>query len=206
MAGKYLKDKAYEIIREKIINCEYAPGSVLNESELIEEIGASRTPIREALNKLEQENLVNIIPKKCILVRGITIEDIAEVFDARAVIEPQVLLQYADSISKKFLTDYLEQCKKTEEIQELIRLDEKFHETLYQACDNKYLREVLRMVEGVDHRNRVYKSNDERVHEGIKEHMIIVESMLEGDYQTASEKLFDHIKNAKNYAMRKYIG
>ena len=54
MAGKYLKDKAYEMIREKIVNCELAPGSVLNESELIEEIGASRTPIREALNKLEQ--------------------------------------------------------------------------------------------------------------------------------------------------------
>ena len=88
MAGKYLKDKAYEMIREKIVNCELAPGSVLNESELIEEIGASRTPIREALNKLEQENLVTIIPKKCIIVRGITIDDIAEVFDARAVIEP----------------------------------------------------------------------------------------------------------------------
>ena len=115
MAGKYLKDKAYEMIREKIVNCELAPGSVLNESELIEEIGASRTPIREALNKLEQENLVTIIPKKCIIVRGITIDDIAEVFDARAVIEPQVLLQYADRISLRFLEDYQERCRTTED-------------------------------------------------------------------------------------------
>lgn len=206
MAGKYLKDKAYEIIRGKIVNCEFAPGSVLNESELIEEIGASRTPIREALNKLEQENLVTIIPKKCIIVRGITIDDIAEVFDARAVIEPQVLKLYADRISLHFLEDYYERCKRATDTQEQIRLDEEFHEVLYQVCDNKYLREVLRMVEGMDHRNRVYKSNDERVHEGIVEHIAIVEKMLEKDYQAASLCLFDHIKNAKNYAMKKYIG
>ena len=206
MAGKYLKDKAYEIIREKIVNCEFAPGSILNESELIEEIGASRTPIREALNKLEQENLVTIVPKKCIIVRGITIDDIAEVFDARAVIEPQVLKLYADRISQRFLEDYYERCRKATDTQEQIRLDEEFHEVLYQVCDNKYLREVLRMVEGMDHRNRVYKSNDERVHEGIVEHMAIVEKMLEKDCQAASVCLFDHIKNAKNYAMKKYIG
>ena len=130
MAGKYLKDKAYEMIREKIVNCELAPGSVLNESELIEEIGASRTPIREALNKLEQENLVTIIPKKCIIVRGITIDDIAEVFDARAVIEPQVLLQYADRISLRFLEDYQERCRTTEDTQELIHLDEDVSDAL----------------------------------------------------------------------------
>ena len=206
MAGKYLKDTAYEMIREKIVNCELAPGSVLNESELIEEIGASRTPIREALNKLEQENLVTIIPKKCIIVRGITIDDIAEVFDARAVIEPQVLLQYADRISLRFLEDYQERCRTTEDTQELIHLDEEFHEMLYQVCDNKYLREVMRMVEGVDHRNRVYKSNEERVHEGISEHLDIVERMLAKDYEGASKCLFHHIKSAKNYAMKKYIG
>lgn len=206
MAGKYLKDKAYEIIRQKIIECEYIPGSILNEAELIKEIGASRTPIREALNKLEQENLVTIIPKKCIIVRGITIDDIAEVFDARAIIEPQILQIYGRQISKSFLKDYLKRCQEETDTQKQIRLDEEFHELLYQTCDNRYLREVLRMVEGMDHRNRVYKSNDERVREGIREHIKIIDELLKNDYAAAAKHMLEHIKNAKNYAMKKYIG
>lgn len=206
MAGKYLKDKAYEIIRQKIIECEYIPGSILNEAELIKEIGASRTPIREALNKLEQENLVTIIPKKCIIVRGITIDDIAEVFDARAIIEPQILQIYGRQISKSFLKDYLKRCQEETDTQKQIRLDEEFHELLYQTCDNRYLREVLRMVEGMDHRNRVYKSNDERVWEGIREHIKIIDELLKNDYAAAAKHMLEHIKNAKNYAMKKYIG
>ena len=58
----------------------------------------------------------------------------------------------------------------------------------------------------MDHRNRVYKSNEERVHEGISEHLDIVERMLAKDYEGASKCLFNHIKSAKNYAMKKYIG
>lgn len=205
MAGKYLKNKAYEIIREKIINCELAPGSVINESALIEEIGASRTPIREALNKLEQENLVTIIPKKCIIVRGITVDDLAEVFDARALIEPQILLQYGDRVSMKFWEDYYQRCKAATDTQEMIRLDEEFHDKLYEVCDNRYLREVMNMVRGMDHRNRVYKSNDERVAEGIQEHIAIVDKILEKDYYSASSCLYNHLKIAKNYTLKKYI-
>ena len=59
-----LKNKAYQLIKERIMTCEYGPNSFLNEADLIQEIDASRTPIREALNKLEQEGLVQIIPKK----------------------------------------------------------------------------------------------------------------------------------------------
>ena len=59
-----LKNKAYSVIKERIISCQYKPNSFLNEADLIQEIDASRTPIREALNKLEQEGFVKIIPKK----------------------------------------------------------------------------------------------------------------------------------------------
>ncbi|MFR1039015.1 MAG: GntR family transcriptional regulator [Clostridium sp.] len=59
-----LKNKAYQIIKERIMSCDYKPNTFLNEADLIEEIDASRTPIREALNKLEQEGFVQIIPKK----------------------------------------------------------------------------------------------------------------------------------------------
>ena len=72
MAKESLKSKAYNLIKTKIVNCEYAPGTFLNESMLMGEIGSSRTPIREALSKLEQENLVRILPKReswCLIFR-----------------------------------------------------------------------------------------------------------------------------------------
>ena len=59
-----LKNKAYQIIKERIMSCDYKPNTFLNEADLIEEIDASRTPIREALNKLEQEVFVQIIPNR----------------------------------------------------------------------------------------------------------------------------------------------
>lgn len=62
------------------------------------------------------------------------------------------------------------------------------------------------MVEGMDHRNRVYKSNDERVREGIREHIRIIEELLKNDYAAAAKHMHEHIKNAKSYAMKKYIG
>ena len=64
MQKESLKNKAYNLIKTKIVNCEYPPNSFLNETLLMDEIGSSRTPIREALSKLEQENLVRILPKK----------------------------------------------------------------------------------------------------------------------------------------------
>ena len=64
MKKETLKQHAYNIIKDKIINCEYAPSALLNEEMLKEDVQASRTPIRDALGRLEQEGLVTILPKK----------------------------------------------------------------------------------------------------------------------------------------------
>ena len=85
-----LKEKAYAIIKNKIICCEYRPGQFLNEQELRESVGASRTPIREALNKLEQEGLLEILPKRGVLVRDITLQEVNAIFEIRCMIEPYV--------------------------------------------------------------------------------------------------------------------
>ena len=69
-----LKQIAYETIKRKIIHCDYMPNDILSEMMLMEEIDASRTPIREALNMLSQEGLVRIIPKKGIMVLSLTNE------------------------------------------------------------------------------------------------------------------------------------
>ncbi|MEG2678136.1 MAG: GntR family transcriptional regulator, partial [Oscillospiraceae bacterium] len=73
MRESNLKEKAYAKIKENIISLAYAPGEFLNETQLSEEIGVSRTPVREALNHLEKENLVRVIPKRGVMVSEINI-------------------------------------------------------------------------------------------------------------------------------------
>lgn len=205
MPQQYLKDRVYESLRRKIINCEYAPGVLLNEAALIKEFEASRTPIRDALNRLASENLVTVIPKKGVIVNGISLKDIAEVLEVRAIIEPQLILLYGDRIDKLVLEDYYKRCLDTDQLEAKIRLDEDLHTILYDACTNRYLREILKNVEGSDHRNRIWRSNEGRVNDSIQEHLEITGHLLASRYPQAAESMHQHIMNAKNYAIQKYL-
>lgn len=93
-----LKQIAYETIKRKIIHCDYMPNDILSEMMLMEEIDASRTPIREALNMLSQEGLVRIIPKKGIMVLPLTMKEVAMTFEARMLMEPYIIEHYSQYI------------------------------------------------------------------------------------------------------------
>ena len=89
-----LKTLAYNKIRQKIVTCEYAPGTLLNEEILTEALGLSRTPIRDALSRLEQEGLIEIRPKRGITVKSLTVSDINMIFEVRNLYEPYILKNY----------------------------------------------------------------------------------------------------------------
>lgn len=108
-----LKQIAYETIKRKIIHCDYMPNDILSEMMLMEEIDASRTPIREALNMLSQEGLVRIIPKKGIMVLPLTMKEVAMTFEARMLMEPYIIEHYSQYIDHVKLQEFR---KQTEEI------------------------------------------------------------------------------------------
>ena len=95
---KSLKQQAYDEIKRKIVTCEYAPNTLLNEELLREELHVSRTPIRDALSRLEQKGLITILPKKGIMVSSLSINDINMVFEVRMMYEPYALLHYGSRI------------------------------------------------------------------------------------------------------------
>ena len=113
MAKNTLKEQAYAIIKENIINCTYAPSSFLVESELMQQVGASRTPIREALNKLEQENLVRILPKRGVLVCDITMGTLNEVYEVRRLVEPYIVREYGCRLDEEALRREYEQVEQS---------------------------------------------------------------------------------------------
>lgn len=205
MSEKYIKDQAYAVIREKIINCEYEPGKVLSELELTKELKFGRTPLHNAFVRLSGEGLVTLIPKKGVLVNGISLSDQLEIFDVRIIIEPEIVRKYGDSIPLTYLNEYIERCHNTVDSKARIILDEELHQKLGEVCRNHYLRNILRDLEGLSHRNRIYHSNENRIAESINEHIAIASHLIECDYESAASAMQKHLEIARDYAMKKYI-
>ena len=83
-----LREKAYRAIKDRIVSGQYRPGQPLNEKEIIQELQISRTPFREAINALNEENLVQIFPNRGIFVRELTLRDVSDGFEIRLLLEP----------------------------------------------------------------------------------------------------------------------
>lgn len=190
-----LKDKAYDHIKEKIVSCEYIPGDFLDEKVLISEIGASRTPIREALNKLEQENLIQILPKKGVLVTQISYKDVVDTYELRLFIEPQLIIALGDKINADVIKGYIEESKTIKNIEQMDNHDDNVHNYFTSLYGNQYINDMFATVRSQNNRIRIMTSreSDGRFDHTIAEHNAIFNAILEKDYLLAAEKYKEHL-------------
>lgn len=199
MAG--LKDKAYDIIRGNIITCKYPPGSFLNEAQLLEEIGVSRTPIREALSKLEQEQFVRVVPKRGILVCELTLKEISDVYQVRILMEPQLVSRWGSAIP----VDRMEACRTlllsyTPEMDLARRneLDDSLHRLIIDSNPNRYLRQWMSHLYSQNERIRFFTGQIGRLMErNNAEHLRIVDRLLLSDWEEAASLLTEHLETAR---------
>ena len=206
MKENSLKDRAYNIIKEKIVSCEYAPTSFLIESELIDQIGASRTPIREALNKLEQENLVRILPKRGVQVCEITMSTVNDIFEVRMLMEPYVILNYAHRIERDVLEQERNRICESESLYTSsagYALDNDLHQLLINASQNAYLIDTMNQIFVQNHRLRILsgikvKSRNELTK---AEHIQIFDCLLAGDIKGAEKAMRLHLTNSRQAAV-----
>ena len=112
-----LTEQAYKSIKEKIIKCQILPGSDISESEICERVGMSRTPVREALLRLQQENFITIFPRKGIIVSPITVKDIHEVYQIREMVEVYTATNSCKNMSIDCLMEFKEKFSKIKFIQ-----------------------------------------------------------------------------------------
>jgi DNA-binding GntR family transcriptional regulator len=208
-----LKKEAYEYIRNKIISCEFKPGDMISEKELQQEIGVSRTPIREALFKLENEYFVNVYPRRGIFVSSITAKNIKEVYQLRRIIETTSLELAQGYISdewllgmKKKFEDKPEEIKEEEEVKNyFINLDWEFHSYIIKMCRNSLLVDIMENIWNHTQRMRILTYNiEERYSISTKEHLEIIEYLLERDLDKATQALGKHLNNGRDIAL-KYI-
>lgn len=196
-----LKQVAYEYIKNKIVNCEYEPNAFINEDMIANELNVSRTPIREALMRLEQEQLVNILPKRGIVVCSLTPDLIASIFETRLLLEPYIIETYGMYIDKEKLKEFKklyggEYRKSKVEFE----IDDEFHSLIYHCSKNKYLVKTLENTTFQNQRIRVYSGIKVfRVPDTYDEHIQIINALLDEDYKLAAERMREHIlKSRKN--------
>lgn len=199
-----LKDRAYSIIKNKIIHCEYKPGEFLVESELMDVVGASRTPIREALNKLEQEGYIDILPKKGVMVRNITIAELNEIYEVRFLVEPYIIRTYGNLIPKNLVLELKESLNQAgTDAESSYHKDEELHSMLMKISQNTYLMDILNRLYAQNHRLRILSGNllSYRNAETIIEHELILDALLEKDYEKAAQAMMNHLQNSKDASM-----
>jgi DNA-binding GntR family transcriptional regulator len=192
---------AYERLKDAIQNAALEPGQPLTETHLSELLGISRTPVREALQQLAQEGLVQVIPGRAITVAEHSVQDVLDVVHLRRLLEPELVRLATDVASHS----EIERLKRSvAEMQAAIeaddhvawsRADSVFHEVLGDACPNELLCEVVLQM-----RNRVHQianidsqTNPARLAECTVEHAEIVEAMATRDSTAAAHAMRNHM-------------
>lgn len=199
---KPLREIIFNNIREAIILGELKPGERLMEVQLAEKMGVSRTPIREAIRKLELEGLVVMVPRKGAYVADLTKKDIIDVLEVRAVLDGLATQLAAERISDAELkelakiTEQFTTCVEKNNLQGIVKKDIEFHDIIYKASGNDKLIHINNNVQEMIYRFRViYLKNYNPFKDVSKEHGRILESIQEHNATEAQKWAIMHIKN-----------
>lgn len=196
-----LRDIVFHTLRKAIITGELLPGERLMETQLGEKLGVSRTPIREAIRKLELEGLVVMVPRKGAQVAPFTQKDIKDVLEVRAALEAlAVRLACKRMDERSFLrlqlvnTEY-EFAAKENDIETMIQKDVEFHEVIFSATQNDKLVQMFGNLGEQVHRFRIaYLKNSEASMVVQEEHMEILQALRNRDAGLASQLATAHIE------------
>jgi len=203
-----LCDIAAESIRNAIINGYYDLGVALSENSLSESLGISKTPIREALALLKHEGLVTVVPQKGTFVFTMSVNDVAQLSWYRYILEATALDMALSQHRADLLSSLLEKCnemasaRKKNDMSEYLRLDGLFHETIFQHCDNQYLKEGYNSITGKVAALRTHLSkHPTHTDKSMGEHLEITKLLQDGKFEEAKQILERHTtRGERTYA------
>ena len=194
-----LADKAYFAIREMIVSLRLRPGSVVDERGLVETLGIGRTPVREALRRLAQEQLVDVYPRRGMFVTTVEIRDLASVSEVRGVLESHA----AYLAAKRRTNDELEELRRLDGLlddhasldqRELMTLDEQIHRTIYRLAHNPFLEQTLE--EYFVHALRIWHLALDRasgLESAVLSHRPLLTAIRKGDADAAARIMRKHV-------------
>ena len=204
-----LADQVFEHLETDILSGKYQRGEVLTESKLSLELGVSRTPIREALRRLEQEHIIEERGKGAVVL-GITEKDMDDIFLIRRQLEALA----AGMAVEKCTDEEIERLKEIVDLQEFYmekgdpekikQMDNNFHALIYEVCDSTIFYDVLVPLHKKiqKYRKNAVKSSS-RAHASVEEHRAIYEAIAARDKALAEQRVVAHVENAYNHIKRK---
>lgn len=196
-----LRDVVFQTLRQAILKGELQPGERLMEIKLAEILGVSRTPIREAIRKLELEGLVVMVPRKGAAVANITEKDTKDVLEVRRTLEMFAVEVACDRITEAQISRLEEAAKEFEaskgaDVIRIAETDMKFHEIIYEATWNDRLIQMLNNLRENMYRYRIEYLKDPHYYDSlVNEHRQILEAIKTGDKETARVCMRNHIDN-----------
>jgi len=209
-----VREKVYEHIKSLILSGHLNPGEKLKEEHLAKTLGVSRTPIREALHKLESEGLINTRKKRGFIVSRDSREEVEELFDLRSILEGYTLRVISESISEEILHQLdgfiqnAEEGLRRKKIEDVFKYNTRFHDTLHELVANKTRlhRLIVNMRKYVlRHRKDTlrYPDGGRRAVEG---HRKIVMALRLKDPDLCERVMREHIREAKGDALQTLFG
>ena len=203
-----LADQVFERLESDILLGKYPRGQNLTELALVEDLGVSRTPIREALRRLEQEHIIEV-SSRGILVLGVTSEDLADIYAMRLEVEPMVAARAATAATEdeiKELRDALalQQYYVGRHDSDRIKyMDSQFHELLYRASHSTvFFDTLLPLHKKVQKYRKASVENESRADRSMAEHEAILEAIEKRDPDEAAAAMRAHVENAKKHIVK----
>jgi DNA-binding GntR family transcriptional regulator len=200
-----LKDRAYERIKSRLLNNDYPPGTFLSERQLAENLGMSKTPVKAALERLESEGLIAVSPQQGIVVRELSVHEIADLYEIRTALESYVLRTLAGNLTAdqtaRVRANLQAQAalRGTADVARCVELDAVFHTQFVEFLGNA---EILRVIVQLREKMQrvvaqVFRVAPARIDTSYSEHTAIATAVIDGDGARAAELIAGHLELGK---------
>ena len=200
MAKEPIKKQAYDLLYRKIMTCDYMPGLFLTEKDMAEETGLGRTPLREAVIRLQKDGLIQIYPRKGMRITPITEDSIQQHYQVRKLFEPTIITQYCSLYSKRELLRYETRFQQSEQEESLphFELDAQFHTFLISITQNDILLNMYHSLMLQQVRLAMFAAHQGiRNREGnLEQHEEIIVSLLRENPEAAKDALTYHLNQS----------
>ncbi len=196
---KTTTDHIASALRTAIYDGQFADGEELNQVELAQYFNVSRVPIREALRQLQAEGLVRIVAHHKTVVAGLSVEEVVELLEMRAVLEGHMVRKSAPQLDARAIQRLRKLCDEMDRITDYGSLwvlkNWEFHQTLYGAGSSKTMIDLVERIHLKIERYARQAGTDRRLREAAAEHRNILAHIERGDYAAASAQIKEHVLN-----------
>lgn len=193
-------NRAYEVIRERLVMLDIRPGEPINDDRLAADLGSGRTPVREALKRLEQERLVVAYPRRGTFATAVDMTDLSDISEIRKQLEPTAAARAARTASPeararlRVLAEGIAGIEDDDDPRDVMRRDVYVHREIYRASGNPHLEQILIGLDG--HATRIWCLFLDRlpgIAHHVREHVALLDAIITGDEAAAAELTLAHV-------------